>query len=61
MPFFPFVDSFTPWVIDMWLLRKISSCSQKLIRNENEHMGISSRNTDVPLKLINEKGGEEVI
>ena len=23
-------------------------------------MGISSRNTDVPLKIIHEKGGEEV-
>ena len=31
--FFPFVNSFTPWVIDMWLLHTISNCSQKLTRN----------------------------
>ena len=32
---FPFVNSFTPRVIDMWLLHAISNCSQKLTRNEN--------------------------
>ena len=37
--FFPFVNSFTPWVIDMWLLHTISNCSQKLTRNKNATYG----------------------
>ena len=48
-----------------WLICDFSIQFQTVHRSSQEmkmqHMGISSRNTDVPLKLINGKGGEEVI
>ena len=61
MPFFPFLTHLLPEWLTCDFSVKLLAVHRSSQEMKMQHMGISSRNTDVPLKLINGKGGEEVI